>query len=54
VLLSAVLLLILTEVLGLPFLHQIFIWLEVLHYQGGSPVLAFILVLGHPKVYIVV
>jgi cytochrome c oxidase subunit 1 len=37
--LSAVFLLILTEVLGLPFLHQIFIWLEVLHYQGGSPVL---------------
>jgi heme/copper-type cytochrome/quinol oxidase subunit 1 len=24
-----------------------------LHYQGGSPVLTFILVLGHPEVYIV-
>jgi cytochrome c oxidase subunit 1 len=52
VLLSAALLLILIEVLHF-LLSDIYIAGEVLHYQGGSPVLFEHLFLGHPEVYIV-
>lgn len=56
VLLSAVLLLIMDRSFGTSFfLSDIFIQGEVLHYQGGSPVLFEHLFwfLGHPEVYIV-
>ena len=56
VLLSAALLLIMDRSFGTSFfLSDIFIQGEVLHYQGGSPVLYEHLfwVLGHPEVYIV-
>ncbi|GEM58709.1 cytochrome-c oxidase [Flavobacterium columnare NBRC 100251 = ATCC 23463] len=56
VLLSAVLMLIMDRSLGTSFfLSDIFISGEVLHYQGGSPVLFEHLFwfLGHPEVYIV-
>ena len=57
VLLSAVLLLIMDRSFGTSFfLSDIFIQGEVLHYQGGSPVLFEHLFwfLGHPEVYIVI
>jgi cytochrome c oxidase subunit 1 len=56
VLLSAALLLIMDRSFGTSFfLSDIFIQGEVLHYQGGSPVLYEHLFwfLGHPEVYIV-
>ena len=56
VLLSAALLLIMDRSFGTSFfLSDIFIQGEVLHYQGGSPVLFEHLFwfLGHPEVYIV-
>ena len=57
VLLSAALMLIMDRSLGTSFfLSDIFIQGEVLHYQGGSPVLFEHLFwfLGHPEVYIVI
>jgi len=57
VLLSAALLLIMDRSFGTSFfLSDIFIQGEVLHYQGGSPVLFEHLFwfLGHPEVYIVI
>ena len=57
VLLSAALLLIMDRSFGTSFfLSDIFVQGEVLHYQGGSPVLFEHLFwfLGHPEVYIVI
>jgi cytochrome c oxidase subunit 1 len=57
VLLSAALLLIMDRSFGTSFfLSDIYIAGEVLHYQGGSPVLFEHLFwfLGHPEVYIVI
>src|SRR5690606_22836064 len=57
VLLSAALMLIMDRSFGTSFfLSDIFIGGEVLHYQGGSPILFEHLFwfLGHPEVYIVI